>query len=58
MESWQSRDTGGKGWGLSIFEWIAYAHHGRIEVDSELEQGSTFDVYLPIQKVQNSAFQG
>jgi len=45
----RSRETGGVGLGLSIVEWIVYAHHGRIEVDSESQKGSTFTVYLPIQ---------
>jgi signal transduction histidine kinase len=46
----RSRETGGVGLGLSIADWIATSHHGRIEVDSELNKGSTFTVYLPIQK--------
>ena len=46
----RSKETGGVGLGLSIVEWIAHAHHGRIEVDSESQKGSTFTVYLPIQK--------
>ncbi len=46
----RSRETGGVGLGLSIAQWIAQAHHGRIEVKSELNKGSTFTVYLPIQK--------
>ena len=46
----RSRDTGGVGLGLSIAEWIAHAHHGKIEVTSELNQGSTFTVYLPLQE--------
>lgn len=45
----RSRETGGVGLGLSIAEWIVRAHQGRIEVDSELNKGSTFTVYLPIQ---------
>jgi len=45
----RSRDTGGVGLGLSIAEWIVRAHHGRIEVDSELNKGSTYTVYLPVQ---------
>jgi heavy metal sensor kinase len=45
----RSKETGGVGLGLSIAEWIAHAHHGRIEVDSEFQKGSTFTVYLPIQ---------
>jgi len=44
----RSRETGGVGLGLSIAEWIARAHQGRIEVDSELGQGSTFIVFLPV----------
>ena len=46
----RSKETGGVGLGLSIVEWVARAHHGRIEVDSEFHKGSTFTVYLPIQK--------
>jgi heavy metal sensor kinase len=44
----RSRETGGVGLGLSIAEWIAHVHHGRIEVESELNHGSTFTVYLPL----------
>jgi heavy metal sensor kinase len=43
----RSKETGGVGLGLSIAEWIAHAHQGRIEVESELNRGSTFIVYLP-----------
>ena len=46
----RSRETGGVGLGLSIAEWIAHTHHGKIEVFSEQNQGSTFTVYLPIHK--------
>jgi heavy metal sensor kinase len=44
----RSRETGGVGLGLSIAEWIAQAHRGRIEVESEANRGSTFTVYLPM----------
>ena len=44
----RSKEGGGVGLGLSIAEWIAKAHHGRIEVESELNKGSVFMVYLPL----------
>jgi heavy metal sensor kinase len=46
----RSKETGGVGLGLNIAEWIAQAHHGRIECKSVLNQGSTFTVYLPVQQ--------
>jgi len=46
----RSRDTGGVGLGLSIAQWIAHAHHGKIGVQSEMNKGSTFTVHLPVQK--------
>ncbi|MFB3884586.1 MAG: sensor histidine kinase [Thermodesulfobacteriota bacterium] len=46
----RSKENGGVGLGLSIVEWIVKAHHGEIEIQSELSQGSTFTVYLPLQK--------
>ena len=53
MDKSRSRETGGVGLGLSIAEWVVHAHHGRIEVDSEINRGSTFTVYLPLQRIEN-----
>jgi heavy metal sensor kinase len=40
--------SGGFGLGLSIAYWIVDTHGGRIEVDSQEGQGTTFCVYLPL----------
>jgi len=45
----RSRDSGGTGLGLSICQWIAKAHRGNIDVESELGKGSRFIVSLPLQ---------
>lgn len=42
------RDMGGTGLGLSVSSRIIAEHHGRIEVQSQPGQGSTFMVCLPI----------
>lgn len=37
----------GSGIGLSLVQRLIELHHGRIELDSEENKGSTFSVYLP-----------
>ncbi|WP_462410106.1 sensor histidine kinase [Neobacillus sp. Marseille-QA0830] len=44
----RARRTGGAGLGLSITKSIVEAHGGRIEVESQLEAGTIFIVYLPL----------
>ena len=46
--------VGGFGLGLSIAYWIINHHGGRIEVDSAEGKGTTFCIYLPILKSQES----
>jgi heavy metal sensor kinase len=41
-------DSSGAGLGLSIADWLAQVHGGRIEVTSQVDQGSTFTVWLPL----------
>jgi|WetSurSiteA1Bulk_404760.scaffolds.fasta_scaffold01307_9 two-component system, OmpR family, phosphate regulon sensor histidine kinase PhoR len=45
----------GFGLGLSYVKMIAEEHHGFVEVESELYEGSTFKVYLPLKEIGNHA---
>jgi signal transduction histidine kinase len=55
LEKSRSRGSlGGAGLGLSIAQYIAKGHQGRIEVASELGKGSTFSVWLPLKPTPNS----
>ncbi|MCE5313357.1 MAG: PAS domain S-box protein [Nitrospiraceae bacterium] len=42
--------SSGTGLGLSITKKIIEAHNGRIEVKSEVDKGTTFRIYLPVQE--------
>ncbi len=43
----RSRNIGGTGLGLSIVKHIVEAHKGKLEVDSKVNEGSTFKVFIP-----------
>ncbi len=47
IDSGRNRATGGFGLGLAIVKAIAEAHHGSVQVTSNLGKGSTFEVRLP-----------
>lgn len=46
----RSKKISSTGLGLSIVKHIVEAHGGRIEVTSEIGKGSTFTIYLPLEK--------
>ncbi len=45
-----SNSPTGSGLGLSIVAWIVKAHGGEIKVDSKVNEGTTFEVSLPLKK--------
>ena len=47
VKSSQTRAISGTGLGLPIAKRIIEAHHGHIQVDSELGKGTTFTIFLP-----------
>ena len=49
----RSRQTGGNGLGLAIAQAITQAHHGRLSVESQPNQGSTFTLQIPTQPVSS-----
>ncbi len=49
VNSDRSRSTGGSGLGLAIADAIVQAHHGSLQLQSELGKGSTFTIHLPLE---------
>jgi signal transduction histidine kinase len=46
----RSRAEGGVGLGLAISQYITESHGGKIEVESQVEKGTTFYVSIPLKK--------
>ena len=44
----RSRNVGGTGLGLAIVKHVLVRHRGKLVIESEVGQGSTFSVYLPL----------
>ena len=42
----------GFGLGLPIVQELIHAHHGRVEVESDVDEGSTFRVVLPLAAIE------
>ncbi len=54
VENRNSRIVGGTGLGLPITRWLVDMHNGRIWVNSQPGQGSSFHILLPINQAANS----
>jgi signal transduction histidine kinase len=54
VDSGRSRDQGGTGLGLAIVKHLVEAHGGRVSATSELEQGTTIDVWFPQRTTPNA----
>ena len=50
----RTRHIQGSGLGLSIVKSFVTAHGGRVTVESELDKGSTFVIYLPLRPIEQS----
>lgn len=48
VDTARTRKVGGTGLGLAIVKHVINRHHGAMTIDSEVGNGSTFSVYLPV----------
>jgi signal transduction histidine kinase len=51
----RSRELGGTGLGLSIVKHIVQLHGGSIRAESQLGHGTTIQIYLPLERGDNSS---
>jgi two-component system phosphate regulon sensor histidine kinase PhoR len=49
----RSRDLGGTGLGLSIVKHLMLAHGGKMEIESQLGQGTKVSLYFPLKHNDN-----
>ena len=47
------RNTGGTGLGLSITYGIIESHKGKIEINSKLNEGTEFKIYIPVEQIED-----
>ena len=51
-----TKDIGkGKGLGLSTAHTIIKEHHGTIEVESQIDKGTTFTIFIPVTHSNNKS---
>ena len=55
MKSSQTAEIPGTGLGLSIVKKMVEGHHGSVEVESTLGEGTSFSVFLPLVHVEGEA---
>jgi two-component system phosphate regulon sensor histidine kinase PhoR len=53
----RSRETGGTGLGLAIVKHVMQRHGGSLQIESKLNQGSTFSLVFPLSRVRAPASQ-
>ena len=50
VDNARSRELGGTGLGLAIVKHIAQAHNGKVSVESNTGDGSSFSIHIPVKK--------